>query len=171
LFLTIFNCFRQILVVFKYFVQLDWLIIVQNLKIEQHESHLKPDGTLSVTTWVFSFALHGSSRFCTMISQLHCLPFFDIWLPITLLASTNFSYLLTYARTTILSQLSNLFHCNIYVKIYWRLQLKTRTELCRWQLESLVLHCMAVPGFLRWSASLIVQDIWMLPKYVENNLK
>jgi hypothetical protein len=92
------------------------------------------DGTLSVTTWVFSFALYGSSRFCTMISQsdctkylnattLHCLPFFDIWLPITLLASTNFSYPLTYTRTTILSQLSNLFHCNIYVKIYWRLQL------------------------------------------------
>jgi hypothetical protein len=49
---------------------------------------------------------------------LHCLPFFDIWLPITLLASTNFSYLLTYTRTTVLS-----FHCNIYVKIYWRLQL------------------------------------------------
>ena len=54
---------------------------------------------------------------------LHCLPFFDIWFPITLLASTNFSYLLTYTRTTILSQSSNLFHCNMYVKIYWRLQL------------------------------------------------
>ena len=54
---------------------------------------------------------------------LHCLPFFDLWLPITLLASTIFSYLLTYTRTDMLSQLSNLFHCNIYVKIYWRLQL------------------------------------------------
>jgi hypothetical protein len=42
------------------------------MKIEQHESHLKPDGTLSVTTWVFSFALYGSSRFCTMISQSDC---------------------------------------------------------------------------------------------------
>ena len=33
LFLTIFNYFRQILVAFKYFVQSDWLIIVQNLKL------------------------------------------------------------------------------------------------------------------------------------------
>jgi hypothetical protein len=140
--------------------------LYRKLKIEQHESHLKPDGTLLVTTWVFSFALYGSSRFCTMISQ----------------ASTNFSYLLTYTCTTILSQLSNLFHCNIYVKIYWRLQLfgimnfltriplKTRRNSVGDNL-SLVLHCMAVPGFLRWSASLIVQNIWMLPKYVENNLK
>jgi hypothetical protein len=31
---------------------------------------------------------------------LHCLPFFNIWLPITLFASTNYSYLLTYTRTT-----------------------------------------------------------------------
>jgi hypothetical protein len=48
---------------------------------------------------------------------LHCLPFFDLWLTITLLASTKFSYLLTYTRTAMLSQLSNWFHCNIYVKI------------------------------------------------------
>jgi hypothetical protein len=52
-----------------------------------------------------------------------------------------------------------------------RIPLKSQTELCRWQLESLVWHCMAVPGFLRWSVSLIVQNIWMLPKSVENNLK
>jgi hypothetical protein len=32
-FLTIFNYFRQILVAFKYFVQSDWLIIVQNLEL------------------------------------------------------------------------------------------------------------------------------------------
>ena len=49
---------------------------------------------------------------------LHCMPFFDIWLPITLLASTNFSYMLTYTRTTILSQLSNLFHCSIYATFF-----------------------------------------------------
>ena len=49
--------------------------------------------------------------------------------------------------------------------------LKTRTEFCRWQFESLVLDCMAVPGFVPWSASLIVQTIWVLPKSVENNLK
>ena len=46
--------------------------LYRKLKIEQHESHLKPDGTLSVTTWVFSFALYGSSRFCTIISQSDC---------------------------------------------------------------------------------------------------
>ena len=52
---------------------------------------------------------------------LHCLPVFDLWLPITLLASTNFSFLFTYKRTTILSQLSNSFHCNICRKswIWW----------------------------------------------------
>jgi len=33
LFLTILNYFRQILVAFKYFVQSDWLIIVQNLEL------------------------------------------------------------------------------------------------------------------------------------------
>ena len=43
---------------------------------------------------------------------LHCIP-------ITLLASTkNFSYLLTYSRTTILSQLSNLFQCSIYATFF-----------------------------------------------------
>ena len=52
-----------------------------------------------------------------------------------------------------------------------QIPLKTRTEFCRWQFESLVLHCMAVPGFVPWSASLIVQTIWVLPKSVENNLK
>jgi hypothetical protein len=31
-----------------------------------------------------------------------------------------------------------------------------------------VLHCTAVPGSIRWPVSLIVQNIWMLPKYVEN---
>ena len=52
-----------------------------------------------------------------------------------------------------------------------RIPLKTRTKLCRWQLEPLVLHCMAVPGFVPWSASLIVQNSWVLTKSVENNLK
>jgi hypothetical protein len=52
-----------------------------------------------------------------------------------------------------------------------RIPLKTRTEFCRWQLDSLVLHCMAVPGFVWWSTNLIVQNIWMIPKSVENNLK
>jgi hypothetical protein len=33
LFLTILDYFRQILVSFKYFVQSDWLIIVQNLEL------------------------------------------------------------------------------------------------------------------------------------------
>jgi hypothetical protein len=37
--------------------------------------------------------------------SLHCLPFFELWLPITLLASINFSYLLTYTNTIILAQL------------------------------------------------------------------
>jgi hypothetical protein len=31
-----------------------------------------PDGILSVTTWVFSFTLYGSSRFCMMINQSDC---------------------------------------------------------------------------------------------------
>jgi hypothetical protein len=48
------------------------------------------------------------------------LPVFDLWLPITLLASTNiFFYLLTYSCTTILSQLSNLFHCSIYATLFF----------------------------------------------------
>jgi hypothetical protein len=53
-----------------------WTVVYKKLhrklKIEQHESHLKPDGTLSVTTWVFSFTLYVSFRFCTMISQSDC---------------------------------------------------------------------------------------------------
>ena len=54
--------------------------------------------------------------------SLHCMPFFELWLPITLLASTNLYYLLTYTRNTILSKLPNLFDCNIYVNIYEWLQ-------------------------------------------------
>ena len=53
-----------------------------------------------------------------------------------------------------------------------RIPLKTRrNSVGVGQFESLVLHCMAVPGFVPWSASLIVQHIWVLLKYVENNLK
>jgi hypothetical protein len=51
-----------------------------------------------------------------------------------------------------------------------RITLKIRTELWRWQLEPLVLHCMEVPGFVPWSASLIVQNSWVLPKSVENTI-
>ena len=91
-------------------------------------------GKLSSIDQVLVIRAAQSSVFCVVFCRplfiilfffawpLHCLPFFDLWLPTILLASTNFSYLLTYTRT-ILSQLSNLFHCNIYVKIYWRLQL------------------------------------------------
>jgi hypothetical protein len=54
--------------------------------------------------------------------SLHCMPFFELWLPITFLASTKLSYLLTYTCTTMLSKLPNLFDCSIYVNIYERLQ-------------------------------------------------
>ena len=73
-----------------------------------------------------------SSVFCVVF----CRPLFIIlslfaWplhcLPVLFMTSDNhflnFFYLLTYTRTTMLSQLSNLFYCNIYVTIYWRLQL------------------------------------------------
>ena len=86
----------------------------------------------SVQVWS-GISAAQSSVFCVMFLEhclsffsfwpLHCPPVFELWLPITLWTSTNFSYLLIYTRTTILSQLSNLFHCNIYVKVYWRLQL------------------------------------------------
>ena len=136
LFLTILNYFRQILVAFKYFVQSDWRIIVKNLELPYNvklKTQVVTDRVLS--GFKVGFVLLKSSVFCVVFCRplfiilsffawpLHCLPFFDLWPPITLLASTNFSYLLTYTRTTMLSQLSNLFHCNIYVKIYWRLQL------------------------------------------------
>ena len=124
------------MVAFKYFVQSDWLIIVQNLELpynaklktevvtDRVPSGFKWDSCCSIFSFLCSFFVNHCLSFCLFFAwPLHCLPFFDIWLPITLLASTNFSDLLTYARTTILSQLSNLFHCNIYVKIYWRLQL------------------------------------------------
>ena len=123
MFLTILNYFRQILVAFKYFAQSDWRIIVKNMELP-YNVKLKTQVLLNLQFSVQFFVDHWlfiiSSFF---VWPLHCLPFFDLWLPITLLASTNFSYLLTYTRTIILSQLSNLFHCNIYVKIYWRLQL------------------------------------------------
>jgi hypothetical protein len=85
---------------------------------------------------------------------LHCLPFFDIWLPITLLASTTFSYLLTYTRTTILSQLSNLFHCNIYVKIYWRLQ------LFHWNLLKVVLSTKPSSPYVSNRVRLHFFNVW-----------
>ena len=135
MFLDIFNYFRQILVAFKYFIQSDWRIIVQNLELPYNAKLKTQVVTDRVPSDLSEIRAAQSSVFCIVFCRslfmilsffawpLHCLPFFDIWLPITLLASTNFSYLLTYSRTTILSQLSNLFHCNIYVKIYWRLQL------------------------------------------------
>jgi hypothetical protein len=137
LFLTILNYFRQILVAFKYFVQSDWRIIVKNLELP-YNVKLKKDSNRhrQSSVWILSgIRAAQSSVFCVVFCRslfimlsfsvwsLHILPFFDLWLPTTLLASTNFSYLLTYTRTTILSQFSNLCHCNIYVKIYWRLQL------------------------------------------------
>jgi hypothetical protein len=111
---NLFHCNIYIYVKIYWILQLFGIKMVykklhRKLKIEQHESHLKADGTLSVTTWVF--------RFCTMIVQ-------NVWM----------------LRTTILSQLSNLFHCNIYVKIYWRLQLFGIMNFLS----------MAVPGFVRW---------------------
>jgi hypothetical protein len=73
-----------------------------------------------------------SSVFCVVF----CRPLFIIFslfawplhcLPVVFMTSDNpflnFSYLLTYTRTTMLSQLSNLFYCNIYANIYWTLQL------------------------------------------------
>ena len=45
------------------------------------------------------------------------------------------------------------------------------TELCRWQLESSVLHCMAVPGFVRWSTSLIFECYQNLSKIIKNSKK
>ena len=137
LFLTILNYFRQILVAFKYFVQSDWRIIAKNLELPYNvklKTQFVTDRVLSgFKKWdlccsIFSFCVVFCRPLVFIILSffvwpLHCLPFFDLWLPITLLASTIFSYLLTYTRTDMLSQLSNLFHCNIYVNIYWRLQL------------------------------------------------
>jgi hypothetical protein len=135
LFLTILIYFRQLLVAFKYFVQSDWRIIVKNLELPYNVKRKTQVVTYSSVRVLSRIRAAQSSVFCVFFCRplfiilsffvwpLHCLPFFDLWLPTTLLASTNLSYLLTYARTTILSQLSNLFHCNIYLKIYWRLQL------------------------------------------------
>ena len=130
MFLTILNYFRQILVKFKYFVQSDWRIIVNKpgtaIQCKSKDSSCHRQSSVQVLSGIRAAQ---SSVFCVVFCRplfiilsffvwpLHCLPFFDLWLP------TNFSYLLTYTRKTILSQLSNLFHCNIYVKIYWRLQL------------------------------------------------
>jgi hypothetical protein len=136
LFLTILNYFRQILVTFKYFVQSDWRIIVKKpvtaIQCKTKDSSCHRQSSVQVLSGIRAAQ---TSVFCVVFCRplfiilsffvwpLHCLPFFDLWLLTTFMASTNFSYLLTYTRTTILSQLSNLFHCNIYVKIYWRLQL------------------------------------------------
>ena len=127
LFPTILNYFRQILVAFKYFVQSDWRIIVKTKDSSCHRHNSVPilsgirAAQSSVFCVVFCRPLFIILSFFVWL--LHYPPFFELWLPTTLLASTNFSYLLTYTRTTILSQLSNLFHCSIYVKIYWRLEL------------------------------------------------
>ena len=127
MFLTIFNYFRQILVAFKYFVQSDVLYDHRKkpgtaTRCKTKDSSCHRQSSVRVLSGIRAAQ---SSVFCVVFCRplfiilsffawpLHCLPFFDIWLPITLLASTNFSYLLTYTRTTILSQLSNLFHCNI----------------------------------------------------------
>ena len=135
LFLTILIYFRQLLVAFKYFVQSDWRIIVKYLELPYNVKRKTQVVTYSSVRVLSGIRAAQSSVFCVVFCRplfiilsffvwpLHCLPFCDLWLPTTLMASTNFSYLLTYARTTILSQLSNLFHCNIYLKIYWRLQL------------------------------------------------
>jgi len=66
-----------------------------------------------------------SSVFCVVFLRplFIIFSFFD-WLlhciPITLLTSTNKLFLsVTYSRTTILSQLSNLFHCSIYATLFF----------------------------------------------------
>ena len=137
MFLTIFDYFRQILVAFKYFVQSDVLYNHSTkpgtaIQCKTKDSSCHRQNSVQVLSGIRAAQ---SSVFCVFFVD-HCLSFcpfsfghciacpssnYDFWT--TLLASTNFSYLLTYTRTTILSQLSNLFHCNIYVKIYWRLQL------------------------------------------------
>ena len=67
LFLTILNYFRQILVAFKYFVQSDWLIIVQNLELpynvklktqvvtDRVPSGFKWDSCCSIFSFLYSF--------------------------------------------------------------------------------------------------------------------
>jgi hypothetical protein len=62
---------------------------------------------------IFNIFLHIYYNFCVVFCRplfiilsyfvwpLHCLPFFDLWLPTTLLASTNFSCLLIYTRTAL----------------------------------------------------------------------
>jgi hypothetical protein len=128
LFLTILNYFRQILVTFKYHRKKPGTAIqckTKDLSCHRQSSVRVLSGIRAAQSSVFCvvFCRPLFIMLSFFVWPLHILLFFDLWLPTTLLASTNFSYLLTYTRTTILCQLSNLFHCNIYVKIYWRLQL------------------------------------------------
>ena len=116
LFLTILNYFRQILVAFKYFVQLEWWIIVKNLEL--------PYNVILKTKVVTDSSVRVLSGIRAAQSSVFCVFFIDHYLsfcpfsfghcivcPSSILAFTNFSYLLTYTCTTMLSQLSNLFHC------------------------------------------------------------
>ena len=105
LFLTILNYFRQILVTFKYFVQSDWRIIVKKpgtaIQCKTEDSSCHRQSSVQVLSGIRAAQ---SSVFCVVFCRplfiilyffvwpFHCLPFFDLWLPTTLLASTNFSY-------------------------------------------------------------------------------
>jgi hypothetical protein len=67
-----------------------------------------------------------SSVFCVFFFRPLFIIFFLFRLAIALhfdnsfgIYKKNFSYLLTYSRTTILSQLSNLSHCSIYATLFF----------------------------------------------------
>ena len=128
MFLTIFNYFRHILVAFKYFVQSDWLFIVQNLELpynaklktqvvtDRVPSGFKWDSCCSIFSYLNSFLLTTVYHF--VLFRL------AIALPALLRFMTSDHPFGTFLICwPILSQLSNLIHCNLYVKIYWRLQL------------------------------------------------
>ena len=106
LFLTTLNYFRQILVAFKYFVQSDWRIIVKNMELP-YNVKLKTQVLLNL-----QFSVDHCLSFCPF-SFGHCIALPSLLRFMTSdnpsLASTNFSYLLTYTRTAMLSQLSNFF--------------------------------------------------------------
>ena len=74
LFLTIFNYFRQILVAFKYFVQSDWLIIVQNLELPYNVKLKTPVVTDRVLRVLSGIRDAQSSVFCVVF----CRPLFII---------------------------------------------------------------------------------------------
>ena len=139
MFPTILDYFRQILVAFKYFVQSDWLIIVQNLELP-YNVKLKiqvvtdriPSGfevgfvLLNLQFSVLYFVDHCLS-FCPF-SFGHCIAcpsIYDFRQPFWHLQT----FLICWPIHAPLSQLSNLFHCNIYVKNILKITIIWHNEL------------------------------------------